>query len=58
MPSLGTLIALAFFIAAIVGSGLWLLVVDRRALRPVMTTTALVIALGGYAAIVIAASRP
>jgi hypothetical protein len=48
--SLATAICLALFLAAMVGSGLLLLAVDRRALRPVMTTAALVIALGGYAA--------
>jgi hypothetical protein len=45
-----TAVCLLFFLAAMVGSGLWLLAVDRRALRPVMTTAALIIALGGYAA--------
>lgn len=45
-----TAVCLAFFLAAMVASALLLLAVDRRALRPVMTTAALVIALGGYAA--------
>jgi hypothetical protein len=45
-----TTFALAFFLTAMVTAALWLLAVDRRALRPVVTTAALVIALGGYAA--------
>ncbi|SFF11831.1 hypothetical protein SAMN05216251_108236 [Actinacidiphila alni] len=49
-----TLACLAFFLAALVGSGLWLLAVDRRALRPLLTSAVLVIALGGYAAVVLA----
>lgn len=52
-----TLACLAFFLFAMTGAALWLLAVDRRALRPVLTTTALVIALGGYAAAWIAVSR-
>lgn len=58
MPSLVTLTCLAFFLTAIIGSGLWLLAVDRRALRPVMTTAVLVVAIGGYAAARIAVSHP
>lgn len=45
-----TALCLALFLTAMVGSALLLLAVDRRALRPVMTTAALVIAIGGYAA--------
>ncbi|WNI16927.1 hypothetical protein [Actinacidiphila sp. ITFR-21] len=45
-----TTFALAFFLTATVTAALWLLRIDRRALRPVMTTAALVIAIGGYAA--------
>jgi hypothetical protein len=47
---IATAVCLLFFLAAMVASGLWLLAVDRRALRPVMTTAALVIAAGGYVA--------
>lgn len=47
---MATLACLAFFLFCMAFSALWLLAVDRRALRPVMTTAALVIALGGYAA--------
>lgn len=45
-----TAICLGFFLLAMVVSGLWLLAVDRRALRPVVTTAALVIAVSGYVA--------
>lgn len=47
---MATLACLAFFLTSMTLSALWLLAVDRRALRPVMTSAALVIALGGYAA--------
>lgn len=47
---MATALCLAFFLAAMCVSALLLLAVDRRALRPVMTTAALVIALGGYVA--------
>jgi hypothetical protein len=47
-----TTICLGFFLLAMAVSALLLFAVDRRALRPVLTTTALVIALGGYAAAV------
>ena len=57
MPSTGTLTCLAFFLTAIIGSGLWLLRVERQALRPVMTTAVLTVAIGGYAAVWIAVSH-
>jgi hypothetical protein len=57
MPSLGTTIALAFYLAAMVISGIWLYATDRTTLRPVLTTTLLVAALAGYAATWIAVSR-
>jgi hypothetical protein len=57
MPSPGTLAILAFFLTAMVVSGIWLLAVDRNALRPVLTTAVLVVALAGYAATWIAVSR-
>ena len=47
---MATSACLAFFLTSTAVSASWLLAVDRRALRPVMTTAALVIALGGYAA--------
>jgi len=49
-----TALCLAFFLTTMATSGLWLLAVDRRALRPVMTTTVLVVALGGYVAFLFA----
>jgi hypothetical protein len=48
--SITNALCLALFLAAMVASGLLLLAVDRRALRPVMTTAVLIVALGGYAA--------
>lgn len=45
---MATAITLALLLLLMLGSVLGLLAVDRRALRPVMTTAALVIALGGY----------
>lgn len=45
-----TAICLAAFLLVMVVSGLLLLAVDRRALRPVATTAVLIVALGGYAA--------
>jgi hypothetical protein len=57
MATPATLACLAFFLAAMTAAGLWLLAVDRRALRPVVTTAALVIAIGGYAAAWITVGR-
>jgi hypothetical protein len=57
MPTPGTLTILAFFLAAIVGSGLWLLRVERPALRPAMTGAILAVTLGGYAAVWITVIR-
>lgn len=45
---MSTAVPLGICLALMLGSVLGLLAVDRRALRPVMTTAALVIALGGY----------
>lgn len=43
-------VALAFWLLLVAASAVGLLRVDRRTLRPVLTTTALVIALSGYVA--------
>jgi hypothetical protein len=51
---MATALCLAFFLAAMTGSGLWLLAVDRRALRPVMTTAVLLVAISGYVAVLFA----
>jgi len=51
---MATALCLAFFLTAMAASGLWLRAVDRRALRPVLTTAALVLALGGYVALLFA----
>ncbi|WP_329177841.1 hypothetical protein [Streptomyces sp. NBC_01477] len=51
MPSA---VLLALFLTAMVGAALALLAVDRRALTPVLATAALVVALGGYVAILFA----
>lgn len=47
---MSTAVPLAICLTLMLGAALGLLAVDRRALRPVMTTAALVIALGGYVA--------
>lgn len=47
---MATALCLAFFLAVMCLSALLLLRVERTALRPVMTTAALVIAVGGYVA--------
>lgn len=51
---MGTALCLAFFLTAMTGSALWLLRTERTALRPVLTTAALVVVLGGYVAFLFA----
>jgi hypothetical protein len=48
-----TTFALAFFLTAMVTAALWLLAVERRAIGPVMATSALVIAIGALGAVII-----
>lgn len=57
MPSPGTLAALTLFVTITVVAGLWLHATDPAALRPVLATTALILALAGYTAITLAVSR-
>jgi hypothetical protein len=57
MPSPGNLIALTLFLTITIVAGLWLLAVERRALRPALTTAVLAITLGGYAAVWITVIR-
>jgi hypothetical protein len=47
-----TAICLVVFLLAMAGSALGLLAVDRRAVRPVLTTSALIVAVSGYVALV------
>lgn len=53
MPSPGNLTCLAFYLAAMTGSALWLRHIQRPTHRPVLTTTILAAALISYAAIAI-----
>jgi hypothetical protein len=57
MPSPGTLAALTLFVTITVIAGLWLHATAPAALRPVLTTTALILALAGYLALALAVSR-
>ncbi|WP_433893022.1 hypothetical protein [Streptomyces sp. CA-111067] len=47
-----TAICLVVFLIAMAGSAAGLLSVDRRTLRPVLTTSALIVAVSGYVALV------
>ncbi|MFI0894874.1 hypothetical protein [Streptomyces sp. NPDC020983] len=49
-----TALCLGFFLALMAGAALGLLAVDRHALTPVLATAALVVAAGGYVAILFA----
>jgi hypothetical protein len=57
MPTPGNLIALTLFLTITIVAGLWLHATDPAALRPVLATAALVVALAGYVAIAMAVSR-
>lgn len=50
---MATTFALAFFLTATVTAALWLLAVDRRAIAPVVATSALVITLGAVGAVIL-----
>lgn len=48
-----TIVTLAVLLLLMFGAAGWLLAIDRRALLPVLSTAALVVAIGGFAAAIL-----